>query len=136
MEKARHIVQELMFENDNFSQWLGIQIIEVGIGTCKLKMKVRSEMLNGFAIAHGAITYALADSSLAFASNSRGKKSLSVETSISHTKKVREGDELFSTVEEQHISSKIGIYQILITTENGEKVAIFKGTVYRTNEDW
>ena len=122
--------------NDAFSQWLGIEILETGIGFCKLKMKVRKEMLNGFGIAHGAITYALADSSLAFASNSRGRKSVSIETSISHVLSVREDEILFSDVEEQHLSNKIAIYQIKIRNEKEETVALFKGTVYRKNEEW
>ena len=81
-----------MFEKDYFSQWLGIERISEGEGTCTLLMTVRREMLNGFGIAHGGITYSLADSALAFACNSHGRKSVSVETSISHTKSVKEGD--------------------------------------------
>lgn len=136
MENAEKIVVRKMMANDFFSQWLGIEILEVGTGFCKLKMRVRKEMLNGFGIAHGAITYALADSSLAFASNSRLRKCVSVETSISHTLAVKEDEVLTSYVSEQHLSNKIGIYQIKIMRENGDTVAIFKGTVYRTNEEW
>lgn len=136
MKEAEHIVKNRMMANDAFSQWLGIEILETGIGFCKLKMKVRKEMLNGFGIAHGAITYALADSSLAFASNSRGRKSVSIETSISHVLSVREDEILFSDVEEQHLSNKIAIYQIKIRNEKEETVALFKGTVYRKNEEW
>ena len=84
-------VVDTMFENDWFSQWLGIERIEVIEGFCVLRMTVRKEMLNGFAIAHGGITYSLADSALAFASNSHGRKSVSVETSISHIVSLKEG---------------------------------------------
>ena len=136
MKEPEKIVVEKMMANDFFSQWLGIEILEVGVGVCKLRMRVRKEMLNGFGIAHGAITYALADSSLAFASNSRARKCVSVETSISHTLAVKENEVLTSLVTEQHLSNKIGIYQIIVTRETGETVAIFKGTVYRTNEEW
>jgi len=62
-----------MFDQDAFSQWLGIQIVDVSEGYCQIKMTVRKEMLNGFQIAHGGIAYSLADSALAFASNSNGK---------------------------------------------------------------
>ena len=81
-----------MLENDHYSQWLGIERLGETPGTCQLKMTVRKEMLNGFGIAHGAITYALADSALAFASNSHGRHAVSVETSISHLLPVREHD--------------------------------------------
>jgi acyl-CoA thioesterase len=73
-----------MFNNDLFSQWLGIERLQQGIGHCKLRMIIRKEMCNGFGIAHGGITYSLADSALAFASNSHGQEALSIETSISH----------------------------------------------------
>ena len=89
-----------MYDNDAFSQWLGIEVVEVKDGYCELKMTVRKEMLNGFQIAHGGIAYSLADSALAFASNSHGRKSLSVETSISHTVSVKEGNVLTVTTEE------------------------------------
>ena len=85
-------VVDKMYNNDPFTKWLGIEIVEVKEGSCELKMAVRGEMLNGFSIAHGGITYSLADSTLAFASNSHGRKSVSVETSISHTKPCVAGD--------------------------------------------
>ena len=125
-----------MFDQDAFSQWLGIEIVDVSDGYCQLKMTVRNDMLNGFKIAHGGIAYSLADSALAFASNSNGKKSLSVETSISHTISVKVGDKLTATTEELSISDKIGIYYITITNQENQEVAFFKGTVYRTSKNW
>ena len=136
MSKAEEIIRNKMYANDAFSKWLGIEIINVGSGTCKLKMKVRKEMLNGFAIAHGGITYSLADSALAFASNSHGKKAVSVETSISHTQTVHEGDDLIAIATEQHMSDKIAVYQIVVTNQDNKTVALFKGVVYRTQKDW
>lgn len=132
---AKRVVDK-MYNNDPFSRWLGIERIEDGVGTSTLRMKVRGEMLNGFAIAHGGITYALADSALAFASNGHGKKAVSVETSISHTQQVKEGDVLTTSVEEKNLTYKIGIYQIEIRNQRDEIVALFKGTVYRTSKDW
>jgi len=125
-----------MYDQDAFSQWLGIEIVDVSEGYCQLKMEVRKEMLNGFQIAHGGIAYSLADSALAFASNSNGKKSLSVETSISHTVSVKDGDELTATTEELSLSEKIGVYLITINNNENQKIAYFKGTVYRTSKDW
>ena len=125
-----------MYDNDAFSQWLGIKVVEVKDGYCELKMTVRKEMLNGFQIAHGGIAYSLADSALAFASNSHGRKSLSVETSISHTMSVKEGDVLTAITEELSLSDKIGVYLITITNQDNQEVAYFKGTVYRTSKEW
>jgi acyl-CoA thioesterase len=125
-----------MYDQDEFSQWLGIEIVDVSEGYCQLKMEVRKEMLNGFQIAHGGIAYSLADSALAFASNSNGKKSLSVETSISHTVSVKDGDVLTATTEELSLSDKIGVYLITITNNENQKIAYFKGTVYRISKDW
>tara|TARA_B100001146_G_C15961988_1_gene340222 strand:- start:211 stop:633 length:423 start_codon:yes stop_codon:yes gene_type:complete len=125
-----------MYDNDAFSQWLGIEVVEVKDGYCELKMTVRKEMLNGFQIAHGGIAYSIADSALAFASNSHGRKSLSVETSISHTVSVKEGDVLTAITEELSLSNKIGVYLITITNQDNQEVAYFKGTVYRTSKEW
>lgn len=136
MTHGEDIIKNKMYANDEFSKWLGIEIFKVGEGRCELKMKVRAEMTNGFKIAHGGITYSLADSALAFASNSHGKKAVSVETSISHTQSVKEGDVLTAIAEEQHKSDKIGVYQIKVTNQENVVVALFKGVVYRTQKDW
>ena len=78
----------------------------------------------------------LADSALAFASNSHGRKAVSIETNISHLKTVHENDLLRATAHLKSISNKIGLYEVEITNQNGILVALFKGTVYRTSEEW
>tara|TARA_R110001592_G_scaffold6720_5_gene36138 strand:- start:8800 stop:9222 length:423 start_codon:yes stop_codon:yes gene_type:complete len=134
-EVAKKVIDR-MYENDAFSKWLGIEIVSIDVGSCQLQIMVRKEMLNGFAIAHGGITYSLADSALAFASNSYGQKSVSVETSISHTVSCKEGDVLIATAKELSLSNKIGIYEVIIVNQENKIVALFKGTVYRTSKDW
>jgi acyl-CoA thioesterase len=99
-------------------------------------MTVRKEMLNGFSILHGGVTYSLADSALAFASNAHGIQSVSIETSISHTEPCREGDVLTAVAEEISLTNRVGIYYITVTNQQGKKVAFFKGTVYRTGKPW
>src|SRR5688572_20749149 len=124
-----------MYDRDAFSQWLGIRRLEDGPGFCSLEMDVRTEMVNGFGIAHGAITYALADSALAFASNSHGRKAVSIETSINHLKPVFAGDIIKASAEETSLSNKLAVYHIRVT-RNEELVAHFKGVVYRKDEEW
>lgn len=125
-----------MMQQDLFSQWLGIEILNAEPGSCRLSMSVRPEMCNGFGIAHGGIAYSLADSALAFASNAHGRKAVSIETSISHIKPIMEGDVLVATTTEQHISSRLAIYEVRITRRDDILVALFKGTVYRKEEEW
>ena len=129
-------IVDKMYENDAFSKWLGIKRIEDGAGKSVLQIRVRKEMLNGFNIVHGGITYSLADSALAFASNGHGRKAVSVETSISHTQVCKEGDVLTTHTEEMSLSKKIGVYQITITNQHNKTVALFKGTVYITDKNW
>ncbi len=129
-------VLKRMYQEDWFSQWLGIEPVKIGAGSCVLRMIVRKDMLNGFGIAHGGITYSLADSALAFASNSYGRKAVSVETSISHTEPVKEGDILTAVAEELSLSNKIAVYQIRVIRQDEKLVALFKGTVYRTAKPW
>ncbi len=124
-----------MFENDAFSQWLGISVDRVSVGKCELSMIIRSEMLNGFGIAHGAITYALADSALAFASNSHGRQSVSIDTSINHIETLKAGDRITATAKEEALKNKFGFYTIEIKKEN-TIVALFKGTVFRSEKVW
>lgn len=132
---AQKIVDK-MYNNDPFSLWLGIKRLQDAPGLSVLQMVVRKEMLNGFGIAHGGITYSLADSALAFASNAHGRMCVSVETSISHLVPVKEGDILTTDVQEISLTNKFGSYLITIYNQNKQKVAVFKGTVYRTSKDW
>mgnify|MGYP000518893748 CR=1 FL=1 len=92
-----------MYDNDPFSKWLGIELDAISEGSCQLSMTIRQDMLNGFGIAHGGITYSLADSALAFAANTHGRQSVSIDTSINHTEALKEGDtiEAFEVVEEK-----------------------------------
>jgi acyl-CoA thioesterase len=134
-ELANRVV-DAMFDKDWFSQWLGIERVLVEPGKCILRLTIRNEMLNGFGIAHGGITYSLADSALAFASNSHGRQSVSIETSISHTVALKENEVITASAEEQSVSNKIGIYQVRVENQKGDLVALFKGIVYRTSKDW
>ena len=128
-------ITNLMFEKDYFSKWLAVERIEVGSGHCKLKMTIRKEMCNGFGIAHGGITYSLADSALAFASNSHGRYAVSVETSISHIRPLKEGDEIIASAVELSATNKIAIYNVRVECSN-VLVALFKGTVFIKETEW
>ena len=134
MDLSKKVVSKMM-NGDAFSHWLGIEVLEVSEGFCKLQMKVRDEMMNGFNIAHGGIAYSLADSCLAFAANSYGIQSVSIETSISHTKEVESGDILTATSKEINNSSKTALYYITITNQNNIEIAHFKGLVSK-HEEW
>jgi acyl-CoA thioesterase len=134
-ELARRIVDR-MYNNDPMSQWLGIERLQDGPGISVLRMVVRKEMLNGFAIAHGGISYSLADSALAFASNAHGVQAVSIETSIAHVAQAREGDVLTTRVEEKSLTQRTGLYHVDVLNQEGRVIAYFKGTVYRTGKLW
>ncbi len=134
-ENANKIVDKMLAE-DKFSAWLGIEKLAVDQGHCILKMKIREEMVNGFGISHGGIAFSLADSALAFASNGYGRLSVALECSISFAIAVRVGDELTCEAKELSITNKTATYHIEISNQKDEKVAFFKGTVYRTSKNW
>ncbi|MEX0608434.1 MAG: hydroxyphenylacetyl-CoA thioesterase PaaI [Balneolaceae bacterium] len=125
-----------MLSNDAFSQWLGINVVKSEAGYCKLTMKIREEMTNGFGVCHGGITFSFADSALAFASNSRRSTSLALENNINFTKKVSVGDILTAETEEVQNGKTIGVYKVKVTNQAEELVAEFRGTVYRTGTSY
>lgn len=135
MKSPQEIVQ-FMLNNDAYSKWLGISILEVNEGFCKLTMTVHSEMLNGHQIAHGGISYAISDSALAFAANSRGYKAVSIETSIAHISPVLEGDTLIVICSEISNGKSIARYISEVFNQNNQLVARFNGTVFKKNESW
>lgn len=134
--KSPQEVVDLMFENDSFSKWLGIKILEIEQGKCSLSLVVKKEMLNGFHISHGGIAYSLADSCLAFAANSIGYKAVTIDTSFSYFKKVIENDQLTAISSKESIGSKIGVFSIMIINQHKDKIALMKGTVSISSIEW
>lgn len=134
--KSPEEIVHLMMEKDSFSQWLGIEILETGLGFCSLQTTVNEQMLNGHQLLHGGITYSISDSALAFASNSRGNKCVSIETSISHIRKCFPGDILTVRATEINRGRTLGIYEIEVFNQENKKVSHFKGTVHVSQEIW
>lgn len=131
---ARKVVDTMM-SRDHFSQWMDIKILEVKEGYSKIQLTLRKEMLNGFSIAHGGITFALADSAFAFACNSNGKLTVALDVSISFPKAAKEGDTLTAEAKEITRTNKTALYLIEVKNQNNELVALFKGTCYKTEKD-
>jgi len=133
MSTPAQVVSHMM-QHDLFSQWLGIEVLEISEGYSKIKMTVRSEMINGFGIVHGGIAFSLADSAFAFACNNRNVLSVALDTSINFLKPVHVGDVLTAGAKELHNGKSTGLYHITITNQHEHTVAIFKGTCFRTNK--
>jgi len=134
MQKNPNSVVDHMMKHDLFSQWLGIEIIEIKEGYSKIKMLVRPEMINGLGIVHGGIAFSFADSAFAFACNNRNNLSVALDTSINFLKPVHVGDELIAEAIEIHNGKSTGLYHINIVNQDLKSVAIFKGTCFRTNK--
>lgn len=129
-------VVERMLAEDAFSAWMGLEVLSVRPGAASVRMTVRPEMLNGFKRGHGGVAFSLADSALAFASNSRGRIAYSIENGMAYSAPVFEGDVLTATAEEVSAGGRIAVYQALVENQNQQCVAVFRGTVYRTNREF
>jgi acyl-CoA thioesterase len=125
-----------MMKEDAFSTYLGIVINEVTLGEVVISMDVKSDLLNGFGILHGGISYALADSACAFAANSRGSKAVTIESSISHLKKVMLGESLVAVAKPIAITSKTGVYEVIVRNGKMEHIAHYKGTILFSTVPW
>lgn len=124
-----------MLSQDPFSEWLGIEILEIKKGYCKLGMRIRKDMLNSMQKAHGGIAYALADTAFGFAANTHGRFAISIETSINHIEALHEGDDVIAETQLDISKNKLGFSFVKLTCKE-KTVAIFKGIVYRTSKEW
>lgn len=124
-----------MLSLDPFSQWLGIEILESKVGSCKVAMTIRKEMLNSMGKAHGGITYSLADTAFGFTVNTNGRFAVSIETSINHIEALEEGDYIVAEASLESLKNKLGFYVIEVKKEQ-TLVALFKGVAYRTTKEW
>ena len=128
---ARAVVEK-MLAVDGFSRWLGIEVLEIAPGRSSLRMTVRDEMINGFGTAHGGIAYSLADSALAFATNTGGFISVAMDCTISYPAAVRSGDVLTATAIEESTTNKLAFCAVTVRNQHETIIAHFRGTVYRT----
>ncbi|MBY0518115.1 MAG: hydroxyphenylacetyl-CoA thioesterase PaaI [Bacteriovoracaceae bacterium] len=133
--KTPQDVLNRMMKKDRFSDWLKLDVKSIEEGKSLVEMIVREDMLNGFDVLHGGVTFALADSAFAFACNSRNNLTLALDAQISFMKKVVTGDVLTASVEELHNGKSTGVYEVKITNQKNETVAAFRGTAYRTGKE-
>jgi len=133
MKQPAEVVDHMM-KHDLFSQWLGIEVLEIREGYSRIQMIVRPEMINGFGIVHGGVAFSLSDSAFAFACNNRNVLSVALDTSINFLKPVHPGDLLIAEAVELHNGRSTGLYNVTIKNQNSHTVAVFKGTCYRTNK--
>ncbi len=122
---------QALFERDSASQGLGMRLEAVRPGWARVLMRVRADMLNGHAVCHGGILFALADSAFAFACNSHNESTVAAAGSIDFLAAAREGDELTAEARELWRSRRNGIYEIDVSNQHGERIALFRGRSYR-----
>jgi acyl-CoA thioesterase len=121
----------VMLERDSASQALGMVIEDARPGWARVSMTIAQTMVNGHNIAHGGVTFTLADSAFAFACNSRNEPNVALQASISYVNAVRLGDVLVAEAEERSSKGRTGVYDITVTRGGGEVVALFRGVCYR-----
>ena len=131
---AERVVAE-MLEHDAFSRWLGLEVTSVAPNAATVRMTVRSEMVNGFGACHGGIAFSLADSALAFASNTHGRVTVSVENSIRYPAPIAPGDVLTATAVQETAGRRLAFFNVTVTRDSGDVVGLFRGTVYRTSRE-
>jgi len=124
-----------MLEHDEFSRWLGLEVTHLEPNAATVRMTVRPEMVNGFGVCHGGIAFSLADSALAFASNTHGRLTVSIENSIRYPAAIMPGDVLTASAVELSASRRLAYFDVTVRKGDGDVVGLFKGTVYRTSRD-
>ena len=120
-----------MLERDAASRALGMVIDEARPGYARVSLTVTETMVNGHAIAHGGVTFTLADSAFAFACNSRNEPNVALQASISYISAVRLGERLTAEAQERSSKAKTGVYDVTVTRGEGDLVALFRGVCYR-----
>ena len=134
-QKLAERVVESMLASDAFSQWLGIEVVEVAPRRSTCRMTVRRDMVNGLGVTHGGIAFSLADSAFAFACNTHGKVTVSIENSVTYPAPIHAGDVLTAVAQEDASSGRLSYYRAEVTNQRGEVVALFRGTAFKTQRD-
>ncbi|HEX7013124.1 MAG TPA: hydroxyphenylacetyl-CoA thioesterase PaaI [Steroidobacteraceae bacterium] len=116
-----------MFERDRASQALGMQVLEIRPGYARVSMRIREDMVNGHQLCHGGLIFTLADSAFAFACNTYGATTVAAGATIDFLRPGRAGDELIAEARELTRSRRTGVYDVVVTNQSGERVALFRG---------
>lgn len=124
-------VSEHMYNNDPASQALGAKLVQVAPGVATMSMTVRADMLNDHKTCHGGFIFALADSTFAFACNSRNVPTVAAGCSIDYVAPAFEGDQLQAKAIEYNLAGRTGVYDVEVTNQSGQRIAIFRGRSYR-----
>jgi acyl-CoA thioesterase len=120
------VCAEAMWKEDDASQGLGMEIVEVKAGRATLTMTVKPHMVNGQRIAHGGFIFLLADSAFAFACNSHNERAVAAQCDISFIRPGKLGDLLVATAREISRSGRSGIYDVRVTADD-VVIAEFRG---------
>ena len=126
-------VVNAMVAKDSFSQLLGMEVVAIRPRASVVKLSVRPDMVNGFGVCHGGVAFSLADSAFAFACNTHGHVTVSIQNTITYPKKVAVGDVLVATAHEESASSRLSYYHVEVR-RGDELVNVFRGTAYRTEK--
>nr|WP_199171695.1 hydroxyphenylacetyl-CoA thioesterase PaaI [Pollutimonas nitritireducens] len=125
------LTAKVMYDNDAASRALGARVVSVAPGQASMSMMVRADMLNGHKTCHGGFIFALADSTFAFACNSRNMVTVASGCSIDYLAPGYEGDILTAEALEYSLAGRTGIYDVHVTNQDGRRIAIFRGRSYR-----
>ena len=120
-----------MYERDPASQALGMTLDAIRPGYARMRMRVREDMLNGHGTCHGGYIFMLADSAFAFACNSHNFNTVGAGCTIDYLAPGRAGDVLVAEAVEQALAGKTGVYDVVVTDQDGRKVALFRGESHR-----
>jgi acyl-CoA thioesterase len=123
---------QALLAGDQTSRSLGMRIEDVKPGAACLRMTVRPDMVNGHGTCHGGIVFALADSAFAVACNTHNAVTVAAAASIDFLAPVRVNDELTAQARELWRSKRSGIYEIVVSNQLGETVALFRGRSHST----
>jgi acyl-CoA thioesterase len=130
-QEIAEAVRDGMFANDRASKSLGLEIVAITPGAATLTMMVREDMLNGFDICHGGLIATLADSAFGVACNSYNELTLASGFVIDIVAPARLGDRLTAVAQEASLAGRTGVYDIRISNQRDELVAVFRGRSYR-----
>ncbi len=118
---------EIMWSQDNASSWLGMELVDVDEGSAMLTLTVADHHCNGHGTCHGGVSFALADSAFAFACNSRNVATVAQSNSVTYLCPAQSGDVLTATAREVSLVGRSGIYDVQVTNQSDQVIALFRG---------
>ncbi len=123
---AEQVGHNMMDKSPVLHHW-GIELVAIRPGAATMRMEIRDDMANLHRQCHGGVLFTMADACFGFSSNAYNDRAVAASCDIRFLKPAEIGDVVTATTSEIWRRGRSGLYDVTLTNQDGEKIAVMRG---------